>query len=32
MFIGVRLSKAPFLKDITALPLETVPSGKMRIG
>lgn len=32
MVIGVRLSKAPFLKDITALPLETVPSGKMRIG
>lgn len=30
--IGVKLSKAPFLKDITALPLETVPSGKIRIG
>jgi hypothetical protein len=30
--IGQRGSKAPFLKEIIALPLETVPSGYMIIG
>jgi len=32
MVIGVKLSNAPFLNDIKARPLETVPSGKMIIG
>jgi hypothetical protein len=32
MVIGDKVSKAPFLNCMMALPLETVPSGKIRIG